>query len=54
MIITKIHSREYDEAKNNIAKCLKEIGINYIGILLLHAVDSVLEFRKCNGSWKYL
>jgi len=54
VICTKISSRTYEQAKNDVGNCLKELGIYFIDILLLHGLDSISEFKNCKGAWDYL
>lgn len=54
IISTKISSEDYDSAKDDVQKCLEELGTDYIDILLLHGLDSVSDFKDCGGAWDYL
>ena len=45
-------SLSYDNAKNHIANTLKETGLEYIDLMLIHAPYGGAEGRK--GTWKAL
>jgi predicted aldo/keto reductase-like oxidoreductase len=54
VISTKISSQTKKQAKKDVGKCFEELGTDYIDIIFLHGVDSVSEFKKASGAWKYL
>lgn len=54
IVSTKVSSTDYEEAKADVKKCLRELRTDYIDILLLHGIDSEAEFKSCQDAWLFL
>ena len=50
VVVTKTYGREDGDVEESIERSLREMETSFIDVLLLHAVDSVEEFRRRSGA----